>query len=54
MDKEHVVEATIRAKCEEEDWEYDSITTFSRVTFVYLSMRTTGTARKIATSGKRR
>ena len=43
----------IRAKCEEEDWEYDSISTFSRVTFVYLSMRITGTARKIATSGKR-
>ena len=53
MEKEHVVEAAIRAKCEEEDWEYDSISTFSRVTFVYLSMRTTGTARKIATSGKR-
>ena len=44
MEKEHVVEAAIRAKCEEEDWEYDSISTFSRVTFVYLSMRTTGTA----------
>ena len=53
MEKEHVVEAAIRAKCEEEDWEYDCISTFSRVTFVYLSMRTTGTARKIATSGKR-
>ena len=53
MEKEHVVEAAIRAKCEEEDWEYDSISTFSRVTFVYISMRTTGTARKIATSGKR-
>ena len=53
MEKEHVMEAAIRAKCEEEDWEYDSISTFSRVTFVYLSMRTTGTARKIATSGKR-
>ena len=49
MEKEHVEEAAIRAKCEEEDWEYDSINT----TFVYLSMRTTGTARKIATSGKR-
>ena len=48
-----VVEAAIRAKCEEEDWEYDSISPLSRVTFVYLSMRTTGTARKIATSGKR-
>ena len=53
MEKEHVVEAAIRAKCEEEDWEYDSISTISRVTFVYLSMRTTGTAREIATSGKR-
>ena len=39
MEKEHVVEAAIRSKCEEEDWEYDSISTFSRVTFVYLSMR---------------
>ena len=39
MEKEHVVETAIRAKCEEEDWEYDSISTFSRVTFVYLSMR---------------
>ena len=53
MEKEHVVETAIRAKCEEEGWKYDSISTFSRVTFVYLSMRTTGTARKIATSGKR-
>ena len=53
MEKEHVEEAAIRSKCEEEDWEYNSISTFSRVTFVYLSMRTTGTARKIATSGKR-
>ena len=43
----------IQIKCEEEDWEYDSVSTFSRVTFVYLSMRTTGTARKIATSSKR-
>ena len=51
MEKEHVAEAAIRAKCEEEDWEFDSISTFSGVTFVYLSMRTT--ARKIATSGKR-
>ena len=50
MEKE---EAAIRSKCEEEDWEYNSISTFSRVTFVSLSMRTTGTARKIATSGKR-
>ena len=53
MEKEHVVEAAIRAKCEEEDWEYDSISTFSRVTFLYLLMKTTGTGRKIATSGKR-
>ena len=53
MEKEHVAEAAIQTKCEEEDWEYDNISTFSRVTFVYLSMRTTGTARKIATSGKR-
>ena len=53
MEKVHVTEAAIRIKCEEEDWKYDSISTFSRVTFVYLSMRTTGTARKIATSGKR-
>ena len=51
MEKEHVAEAAIRAKCEEEDWEFDSISTFSGVTFVYLPMRTT--ARKIATSGKR-
>ena len=49
MEKEHVAEAAIRAKCEEEDWEYDSISTFGRVTFVSLSMRTTRTARKIAT-----
>ena len=53
MEKEHVTETAIQVKCEEEDWEYDSVSTFSRVTFVYLSMRTTGTARKIATSGKR-
>ena len=53
MEKEHVGESAIQTKCDEEDWEYDSISTFSRVTFVYLSMRTTGTARKIATSGKR-
>ena len=53
MEKEHVTEAAIQIKCEEEEWEYDSISTFSRVTFVYLSMRTTGIARKIATSGKR-
>ena len=53
METEHVEEAAIRSKCEEEDWEYNSISTFSRVTFVCLSMRTTGTARKIATSGKR-
>ena len=53
MEKDHVTEEAIRVKCEEEDWECDSVSTFSRVTFVYLSMRTTGTARKIATSGKR-
>ena len=52
-EKEHLTEAAIRSKCEEEDWEYNSISTFSRVTFVYLSMRTTRTARKIVTSGKR-
>ena len=46
MEKEHVVEAAIRAKCEEEDWEYDSISTFSRVTLVYLLMRTTGKGEK--------
>ena len=40
-EKEHVDEAAIQTKCDEEDWEYDSISTFSRVTFVYLSMRTT-------------
>ena len=33
MEREHVAEAAIRAKCEEEDWEFDSISTFSRVTF---------------------
>ena len=53
MEKEHVDELAIQAKCDDEDWDYDNINTFSRVTFVYLSMRTTGTARKIATSGKR-
>ena len=53
MEKEHVTEAAIQIKCEEEDWEYDSVSTFSRVTFVYLSMRTTGTARGVVTSGKR-
>ena len=53
MEKEHVDESAIQAKCDDEDWDYDNINTFSRVTFVYLSMRTTGTARKIATSGKR-
>ena len=53
MEKEHVNESAIQAKCDDEDWDYDNISTFSRVTFVYLSMRTTGTARKIATSGKR-
>ena len=53
MEKEHVNESAIQAKCDDENWEYDNISTFSRVTFVYLSMRTTGTARKIATSGKR-
>ena len=53
LKRKHVTGTAIQTKCEEEDWEYDSISTFSRVTFVYLSMRTTGTARKIATSGKR-
>ena len=53
MEKEHVNELAIQAKCDDEDWDYDNINTFSRVTFVYLSMRTIGTARKIATSGKR-
>ena len=52
-EKEHVTDTAIQTRCDEEDWEYDNINTFSRVTFVYLSMRTTGTARKIATSGKR-
>ena len=36
MEKEHVTEAAIQTKCEEEDWEYDSISTFCRVIFVYL------------------
>ena len=52
-EKEHVTDTAIQTRCDEEDWEYDNINTFSRVTFVYLSMRTTGTARKIVTSGKR-
>ena len=53
MEKEHVNELAIHVKCDDEDCDYYYINTFSRVTFVYLSMRTTGTARKIATSGKR-
>ena len=52
-EKEHVVDSALQIKCDEEDWEYDSISTFRRVTFVYLSMRTTGTSRKIDTSGRR-
>ena len=28
MEKEHVTEAAIQIKCEEEDWEYDSVSTF--------------------------
>ena len=34
MEKEHVAESAIQTKCDEGDWEYDSISTFSRVTFV--------------------
>ena len=52
-EKEHVTDTEIQTRCDVEDWEYDNINTFSRVTFVYLSMRTTRTARKIVTSGKR-
>ena len=52
-EKEHVTDTEIQTRCDAEDWEYDNINTLSRVTFVYLSMRTTGTARKIVTSGKR-
>ena len=51
-EKEHVTGTEIQTRCDVEDWEYDNINTFSRVTFVYLSMRTTGTARTIVTSGK--
>ena len=49
-EKEHVTDTEIQTRCDVGDWEYDNINTFSRVTFIYLSMRTTGTARKIVTS----
>ena len=52
-EEEHVTDTEIQTRCDVEDWEYDNINTFSRVTFVYVSMRTTGTARKIVPSGKR-
>ena len=42
MEKEHVNESAILIKCDDEDWDYENICTFSRVTFVYLSMRTLG------------
>ena len=35
-EKEHVTDTEIQARCDAEDWEYDKINTFSRVTFVYL------------------
>ena len=45
-EKEHVTDTEIQTRCDVENWEYDNINTFSRVQFVYLSMRTTGTSRK--------
>ena len=33
MEKEHVDESAIQVKCDDEDWDYDNICTFSRVTF---------------------
>ena len=52
-EKEHVTDTAIQTRCDEDDLEYDNVNTFSRVTFVYLSLRTTETARKIVTNGKR-
>ena len=46
-DKEHVIDTEIQTRCHAECWENDNINTFSRVTFVYLSMRTTGLGKKI-------